>query len=406
LVYNTLDKGGLKLTNLRAFNHALKAAWIPRLYLNTKSFCGRYYNSLLSDVGGSLVYFANLPVRDHDIFDSFYSRFFKEILSAWLQYNFCMCNEETVHQEIIWNNYYIRIDNTPILWKQFIKHGIVFINDLLDEDCKLFTFNEFVTHYGNICTYFEFHQLMSAIPVCWKSFISNLKRPRVRVCKPNMRNVNWLSGAKINNSIYNVFLQKHISVDVPQHVEFYWHDILDLIIPWKTVYSLPHNITLDPKLRQFQYKLIMKFLPSNRLLYKWGLITSPICTFCDEVDEDYFHLFWDCRYVFLFWKSVSNWFLTITHDRLLLNAANCILGDFFNTNPLHNFVLLIGRFYIFRCKQAGIVPNLNGFKAYMKLTYNIEKHIATIENKQDIHVRKWGAFVIFLDCYTLSVCVM
>ena len=61
-------------------------------------------------------------------------------------------------------------------------------------------------------------------------------------------------------------------------------------LDWKAIYKLPLKVAMDTKTREFQYKILNKYLPTNSFLYKNGLKPSPLCTFCDEESETLEHL--------------------------------------------------------------------------------------------------------------------
>ena len=47
------------------------------------------------------------------------------------------------------------------------------------------------------------------------------------------------------------------------------------------VYELPFKITIENKLRSFQFKLIHNILPTNQRLWKMNVKSSPKCEQCD-----------------------------------------------------------------------------------------------------------------------------
>ena len=181
-------------------------------------------------------------------------------------------------------------------------------------------------------------------------------------------------------------------------IQRYWHDILDVVIPWKIVFATPYTVTRDPKLRNFQHKLIMKYLPSNRLLFTWGLIESPLCSFCKDVVEDYFHLFWDCRHISQFWNSVNLWFNGVAGTTHAFNATGCILGDITDQSSRQlNLFLLLGRYYIFKCKLLDKIPAIAGFKLYVKFIIEVESRINNLEEAKRKFIAKWGLFSTYFD---------
>ena len=62
-------------------------------------------------------------------------------------------------------------------------------------------------------------------------------------------------------------------------------------LPWKDIYLLPRSVTLDSKMREFQYKVLSRILYANKALHSMGIVNSPACTFCQESDESLEHLF-------------------------------------------------------------------------------------------------------------------
>ena len=78
-------------------------------------------------------------------------------------------------------------------------------------------------------------------------------------------------------------------------------------IDWKAIYKLPFKVAMDTKTREFQYKILNKYLPSNSFLYKVGLKPSALCTFCDEESETLENLFIYCHVTEKFWLDFISW---------------------------------------------------------------------------------------------------
>jgi len=69
------------------------------------------------------------------------------------------------------------------------------------------------------------------------------------------------------------------------------------------------KITIDSKLRSFQYKYLMHIVPNNEKLFKYGMIESSLCDFCSTRPESNIHLFWECTYVQPFWIHIKNFLI-------------------------------------------------------------------------------------------------
>ena len=60
---------------------------------------------------------------------------------------------------------------------------------------------------------------------------------------------------------------------------------------WKKFFFLIRNTTLDTKVCMFQHKVLQNILYTNKMLFKFGKVTSPRCSFCKLHDEAIMHLF-------------------------------------------------------------------------------------------------------------------
>ena len=63
---------------------------------------------------------------------------------------------------------------------------------------------------------------------------------------------------------------------------------------WKSIYLLPRRVTLDTSLRMFQCKLLNDVLYLNNMLFRFGKVDSPLCSYCNEEEETLLHLFHSC----------------------------------------------------------------------------------------------------------------
>ena len=76
---------------------------------------------------------------------------------------------------------------------------------------------------------------------------------------------------------------------------------------WQEIYNLPFKVLIDSSSREFQYKILNRFLKTNLFLYKIGLITSPLCNFCGLESESLEHLLISCPFTNMFWLDFISW---------------------------------------------------------------------------------------------------
>jgi len=97
---------------------------------------------------------------------------------------------------------------------------------------------------------------------------------------------------------------------------------------WKNIYKIARSLKVKNQIKDFQYKILFRFLPTNRLLFKMGKIESPRCYFCGLVQETLLHLFFDCQKVKDFWLTVVEIWNDLNNDDKTATPDYILLGYF------------------------------------------------------------------------------
>ena len=196
-----------------------------------------------------------------------------------------------------------------------------------------------------------------------------------------------------SKQIYEIFLgKKQILPNAQRKLTDKYPDIN---VEWDKVYSLPFRSTLDSKTREFQYKILNCIVYTNEKLYRFGLVASPSCTFCQKSAESIEHLLFSCKISSEFWKHVLSWLKDNGIDIETLREWDIIFGkfDIKDNFTLVNHLLLLGKYYIYSKKCQNSLPTVQGFIARIKLIYRIELQIAREKNKLSQHFIKWRKLV-------------
>ena len=69
---------------------------------------------------------------------------------------------------------------------------------------------------------------------------------------------------------------------------------------------------------------------------------------------------------------------------------------------IFNHLILTSKFYIFKCKLNSVNPSLRVYKAKIRDAYQVEKKIATKQNKLVKHFQKWENFLHMLASSMVS----
>ena len=130
-------------------------------------------------------------------------------------------------------------------------------------------------------------------------------------------------------------------------------------IDWHSSYGLAFLCTHESKLRTFQCKFLHRRMTTNSYLFKIGIASDNLCSFCKERNETILHLFWECTFVQAFWNEIKQWMSKrpcFPND--VFSFQSC-LGFVDNTsNILSHHFLLICRYHIHWSKLMSLFPSL------------------------------------------------
>lgn len=86
-----------------------------------------------------------------------------------------------------------------------------------------------------------------------------------------------------------------------------------------------YKLVPDTKLRNFRFHYLHRIIFCADKLYRWGLVDSPICIYCNEQYETMEHLFYLCPTVRRFWEMFVFWFEAQTNTEITVNLENISL---------------------------------------------------------------------------------
>ena len=171
----------------------------------------------------------------------------------------------------------------------------------------------------------------------------------------------------------------------------------DLSIDWERVYSLAFETTLDTKLREFPYKLLNLIVFTNKKLYQFKMVESPLCVFCNEEEESLERLLYFCKSSTFFWKELLSWLVDEVNILLNVSHLDILFGKFDLDKDflLVNHIILLAKYFIYKCKFSKASPSLTVFKVKLKATYKLELHIAKKNGILINHYKKWDNLLSF-----------
>ena len=146
------------------------------------------------------------------------------------------------------------------------------------------------------------------------------------------------------------------------------------------------------KLKNFQYKYLMRILPNNKYLFKCKLAPTVLCDFCAMQEETNAHLFWECSYVQEYWSKIQK-FLKDNNLEIELTYYRIIFGILDKNNiktSMINLIILIAKYWIFTSKYKMQRPSSEGFLKILHERKETEQYIALAKDNLEHHNQKWG----------------
>ena len=155
---------------------------------------------------------------------------------------------------------------------------------------------------------------------------------------------------------------------------------------FKNIYSVTNNV----KLRDFQYHLILGKIFVNKILYKWGLVTSDKCEYCGSAVQTIMHLLVDCPYARDIWNDIVS-LLPIEIQKQCTWKKKKIFLNTVHDKVQHgiNQMVLMCKYFIFQQKCLFNKYNLSLFRRMLTENYYIQAYNADIDGRTNKNMVIW-----------------
>ena len=374
--------GGAKLINLRSKEASLKITWLQ--VLKKEPEYSRLVYTCIDPVIGEDIWRCNLAEADVGVVKNL---FWGQVLKMWADYNY---KEDEPHNQMIWWNSKIRIQGKPFRWEKPYKFGLRTINQMFCNGLVL-SFIDVNNLYG--LTQMEYNALVSAIPKEWKLAMKSVLGDLPSTYDAIVETKN------LSKKLYSELTFKS---NLLEKVRSVW--ILELESQLSNEdfqQSFLHikKVTNVNKFRSFQFRLLHRAIITNKHLFRWNMLGSNTCTFCDKEKETYKHLFILCPEVEKLWLNIEPFMNEFNNEQINFGIDTVIYNRLVE-DPGHikNFICLLCKQYIYRqrCKKATL--NFQEFSRYVYNICSIEKFIATKNGRLGYHERKWNSSSVDAHC--------
>jgi len=215
--------------------------------------------------------------------------------------------------------------------------------------------------YLFFCQPNEYYKVITAVRKCIGSNLFNKYMPeRVVEDIPSAQDIP-VSNARFKCSFfYNMLIQDKV-------VEFQYQkwELTNETSPEK-IWSLSHNLPLDNKVKQLQYKLLHRIVPCNKYLHqRLKIKPDSLCEVCNAEDSIE-HYFLECPQNIGFWSDVRNFLFALTNKNV--SDTEIMLGVFDNRKyqVMVNHFLLHAKYFVYSCQVADKGPHYQAFITVLK----------------------------------------
>ena len=384
-------RGGLNVPDPSLQADSLKATWIKK---SLDDRCNAKWKEVMKD---KLLLTPNLSIfqcnmSKQQAMKHFDSHFWAEAYEAWSKA--CAHQAQSASDalaEILWKNKEMRLEEKRIFpVKSLMRKKVIQISDLYNfREQRLMTPSELSGKY-QIGNFLIWHSMLNAIPGRLRELI-NLERLKYpHEVKPPIFLKEFISKSKPSKWVYKELSQLSEKEETTKQQSKWQDEINEQPIDWEKTYTEVYSVTNDYELRWFQYRLLQRFLPSNRLLYLYKLIDKDECPGCPGITETYAHLFWHCHQAQHFWTQVKRCF-GLKGDINLRAIITGIYGWREEHSPnVVALCMLLAKRYLWRSKRAAQSPSIQEFVPILTKYVQTERYVAINEGKIEEFTAMWS----------------
>ena len=361
--------GGLKMLDLYSTLTALKISWLRRISVASESPLKSLVHSLFPAFGQLPrlgVEYVNIIMQDN------FNAFWRDVLKHYKR----LCSKclPTISSEFkaepIFYNVNILVGNHIVFLKDWLRIGIYQIKHILNENGGYLKLEEFKLKFPDIqINFLKYRGLIEAI----KKFQRKANITLTLDVEQQLSR-GWKAIHQGNKQVTDLLLHENF---VPPSINK-WNNTFDNL-EWNKIFNNCHRITKDCQLKWFQLRLVYRILPTNKFLFTRKIIDSSKCSICDKEDETIVHLLWQCEYVLKFWNDLLQVLKTtcIHLADLVFSPLLVLFGVKDNAYPDEaiSFIILIAKFFIYKCKWNQDKPEITVFFRFLKYRYALEKNV-------------------------------
>ena len=360
--------GGVRMLDLCAFDKALKLTWIKRIVSTNDKWgilADKYVNyKMIISTGG---YVSKEKVNKTS------NPFWREVLSNWNDMLIkvqCPESIEEIMNQPLWYNKNMK--DKEYFNKRWFEKNIRYIRDVIKPAGGFKSIQQLNEEYNIGENFLIYGKLLAEIPSVWRERLKTESINGGTNHNPIEKLILNTKG-KASKQFYEILTDNKI---IPTS-ELKWEKLFPASSDGhKKQYHFISKIK-EIRLRNFQFKIIHRILPTNSLLHKMNITQNNLCTFCNNSVETLEHLFLTCPIIEQLWFEIEKFIAEKTKNQLLMSNQDKIFGKG-NENNLINHVILLTKKHIYYCRNHNLRPTLKDLLSYINTVKEIEKKLPLI----------------------------
>ena len=372
VVVQTYEQGGIRMGDLPTMLKIQKIKWVKRILTETKASWIHTMRSIFQPFQPKIVLLSNPELNNISFtFPNFYS----DIIRYWSEIKETDVNSyQQVMNQYIWYNKFLKIDGKLLHNSNLIKKSILQIKDIVDADRNLITYENLSVELRNCVNHLYWKSILSSVPQKWKQILKEqnhedgITYPDCAIKKDGA----LFSLLQLDSKLlYSIMIKS--KYDISQANVYYSEKYEITHDEWKVIYSYPYRIGIENNVRETQYKIVHRYLATNKFLYKIGKVDAPRCNFCFLYVQTVEHVIYSCLMVKNFWFQVIEKLNLVLPLNISLTEKNILFGYLWddNTSDFVNKIILYGKYYIMRCKYDDKPLCVDQFKSIILSKYNL-----------------------------------
>ena len=377
-----VENGGLRAPHLESIIKAQRIMCCKKFANSQQSSWKIILLHYLRRIGGRLLLSCNFNVKNLPVT---LPKFYAECLQTFSEHSVSVreqvlnLSNSSRSSTVIWNNRHILIDGKSVFYQSLFDKGIVTLENLVTDTNVLLVRQDPNELPFTLLEWFHLIQIFEALPTQWRKSLTS--------CGPKSgETFLWYNQIKLYLKNQAVQIESVLSKNVYSEIRAgyetkptaqarFEEQFPDICLDWHDIYKLPFNVLIDTKSREFQYRILNRYLTTNSFLHKIGLANSPLCTFCKQESESLEHLLIICSCTKSFWSDFVTW----------SNQLNISLRDLSDSDILFGF---------WQRKEDYLFINhlLVLAKQYI---YELEKKLVNSNNGVADRESKWEKFQLF-----------